>query len=822
MTGLNLSRFENWFLFVRDKLRLDSGRRRLVFLLFSLNALLIAIILLSIRNQEILHNIEYIYVDIEKLVEQLATIEARDVRIVRITATPLPAPTTTPFVVTATTTVTSTPTAPQGAAPPTSTLVPPAPTQTQLPTVTATFAPPIPTATLVPTLTPVPTATPVPTTTPLPTTRPTATPMPPPTDTPLPPDPEPTTILLTASAGTIPADGGSTINIRAQVFDQAGNPIPDGTVVTFKTNGGVFWGSSTVVVITINGVADVVLTSSTSAGTVTVTATSGNVWTSTSVRFVPVMQISKKVDRATAPTGSELIYTILAQNTSGGGEAANLLTLRDSLPAGFTYVSGSTTSVPAGILGAPEISGQELVWTFSPVPYSLAAGDTIQVAFRSLASSTPGIYANRAAISGKEFGTVDTGATASVMLSSATLTSITPAQGCNEAPVMVTIGGTNLMPGITAGLGGWSLNATWVDETTLSATVPQGIAAGVYDLVVTNPDGTSSSLSNAYRAQDCTIPPDTTLESGYLGTYGAEAITSGQGGDDDQVQVLFLQVPDGLSDPLYVRVYDPDCGGALDTQNGLAWDTPFTFTLYGGSGAYTHPDARSIHPDAGIGSGTVLATAVFTENMTTDGGWVVFGPFSAEDGELVIPSAGRDPVRGARIFKFSIVGGPEPPFTPGVGLSDLNVYNVVLSTSPAANTRPADARIFAFSWTFLIPQATSSTPPRLFPFVDLSVTTLNLHNWDYDHAAVGDTVSAGITMTTPSRTIFAPATAVSGDAEEQVSSYSTLDTERSTTWAISCWVQTATVADNLVTFWATDQNGTPLAIFTRSTNVALP
>jgi hypothetical protein len=200
---------------------------------------------------------------------------------------------------------------------------------------------------------------------------------------------------------------------------------------------------------------------------------------------------------------------------------------------------------------------------------------------------------------------------------------------------------------------------------------------------------------------------------------------------------------------------------------------------------------------------------VFTESVALDGNWYVFGPFSATEGELV---------NGKRIFKLSVVGGPEPPFAPGIGFADLNVYNVMLSTSPLMNTMPSGGRVFAFSWTFLIPAASYDVPPLLFPYVDPGVTTVTQHNWDYDNI-VG---TAGITITTPSRTITASGADVSGDAEERSSSYPTLDTERNTTWSVSCWAQTAAVGDNLVTFWTTDQNGTSLAIFAHSTNVAPP
>jgi hypothetical protein len=334
--------------------------------------------------------------------------------------------------------------------------------------------------------------------------------------------------------------------------------------------------------------------------------------------------------------------------------------------------------------------------------------------------------------------------------------------------------------------------------------VPQDIAAGVYDLTVTNPGGASDTLPNAYTALNCGSF-NTTLDSGELATYGVEPGFSARNGDDDQVQVLFLEVPDTTPGLLYIRVFDPDCGGARDVQNGGSWDTPFAYTVYGGGGAYTDSDAQSAHPTTGVSTGIVRATAVFTENAGTDGNWYNFGPFAAADGECI---------SGKCIFKLSVVAGPVPPFPMGSSRSDLNLYNVALSTSPATNTAPAGSRIFAFSWTFLIEPAAYTTPPRMFPYVDASVTTFTQHNWDYDNAITG---TAGITMTTPVRTITVPDAGVSGDDEERSTNHPTFGTERNTTWAVSCWAEPVLVPRNLVTFWATDQNGNDLALFSRST-----
>ena len=51
----------------------------------------------------------------------------------------------------------------------------------------------------------------------------------------------------------------------------------------------------------------------------------------------------------------------------------------------------------------------------------------------------------------------------------------------------------------TASLGGTALtDVTFVDSTSLTATVPWGMDAGAYDLTVANPDGGSATLPDAF------------------------------------------------------------------------------------------------------------------------------------------------------------------------------------------------------------------------------------------------------------------------------------------------------------------------------------
>lgn len=119
------------------------------------------------------------------------------------------------------------------------------------------------------------------------------------------------------------------------------------------------------------------------------------------------------------------------------------------------------------------------------------------------AGLTPGTYHLR--VSTPAAGS-DTLLNAFTVLSSAppSLAVMVPNQGVNTAPVLADIYGSNLAPGVTAALrrSGQAdvalLNIGYVDNTHILATVPAGVAVGSYTLVITNPNGLSAQLPNAY------------------------------------------------------------------------------------------------------------------------------------------------------------------------------------------------------------------------------------------------------------------------------------------------------------------------------------
>ena len=64
-------------------------------------------------------------------------------------------------------------------------------------------------------------------------------------------------------------------------------------------------------------------------------------------------------------------------------------------------------------------------------------------------------------------------------------------------------------------------------------------------------------MAQPVPAEDENIP--------HLVTFGNKAATSW--GDDDFCQIFFFLIPEDFDDPVYIRIFDPDCGGKVDEIN---------------------------------------------------------------------------------------------------------------------------------------------------------------------------------------------------------------------------------------------------------------
>jgi hypothetical protein len=222
-----------------------------------------------------------------------------------------------------------------------------------------------------------------------------------------------------------------------------------------------------------------------------------------------------------------------------------------------------------------------------------------------------------------------------------------------------------------------------------------------------------SSFCQPVPAGDENIP--------YLMTFGNQAETSW--GDDDFSQTFFFLIPETFTQTVFIRIFDPDVGGANDEINGL-WDTRMVYSVYGGVESYTHKDAQETDPKGNYKSGVLLASKSFGENPRYDNNWYTFGPFNPTEGEYVSKFGGY-------IIKI---------ITDGVAGNDGNLYRYYLSTKFDENKPVEGGNAFAFEYSFRMHDNPSEVS-HIYPYVDDRTITVKLSNFDWDSDGFIRTVS---------------------------------------------------------------------------------
>jgi uncharacterized repeat protein (TIGR01451 family) len=140
----------------------------------------------------------------------------------------------------------------------------------------------------------------------------------------------------------------------------------------------------------------------------------GSVTRSHLVTFSPLgrrpLSTDKVADSPTSPAGGQNGYTITVGNPNAG--PVTLSSITDTLPAGFSYVAGST----AGATTAnPSVSGQTLTWNGS---FAVPGGGSTSLSFDVTVGSTAGQQFNNAsATASGGFSVAPTGPTAPITVS---------------------------------------------------------------------------------------------------------------------------------------------------------------------------------------------------------------------------------------------------------------------------------------------------------------------------------------------------------------------------------------------------------------------
>src|SRR5205085_5343513 len=103
--------------------------------------------------------------------------------------------------------------------------------------------------------------------------------------------------------------------------------------------------------------------------------------------------------------------------------------ITDTLPAGFSYVSGSTTGLTTS---DPAVSAQMLTWIG---PFPMAPNSSVSLHFNVIVSSAPGDYFNEAGgTAGGDFTVAGTGPTARITVTTQPTPTPTPEPTATPTP----------------------------------------------------------------------------------------------------------------------------------------------------------------------------------------------------------------------------------------------------------------------------------------------------------------------------------------------------------------------------------------------------
>jgi hypothetical protein len=214
----------------------------------------------------------------------------------------------------------------------------------------------------------------------------------------------------------------------------------------------------------------------------------------------------------------------------------------------------------------------------------------------------------------------------------------------------------------------------------------------------------SAAYSQSAPAVDENIP--------YLVTFGGNSLTSW--GDDDFCQIFFCIIPSSQTDPVYIRVYDPDTGGDLDEVKG-EFNTITEFSVYGGKSCWSDTAAQIFSKNGNFRSGYLLSSKSFGNDPKYDKKWYSFGPFNPSEGEF-------SEKLGGHVFKI---------IAQGISGDDGNLYRYFLSTSPVDNIPVEGGNLFTYKYHLRLSDDQKHIS-QIYPFIDDLTISIEISNFDWD------------------------------------------------------------------------------------------
>ncbi|NOX18420.1 MAG: PKD domain-containing protein [Chlorobi bacterium] len=192
-------------------------------------------------------------------------------------------------------------------------------------------------------------------------------------------------------------------------------------------------------------------------------------------------------------------------------------------------------------------------------------------------------------------------------------------------------------------------------------------------------------------------------------TFGKQA-DPGEG-DNDFIQIFFIQTDAAADDSLTVEIFDADCSGKNDMAFNGAFNSEFLFSLYGGKNAFTASTITTENPSQkDLRKGKLLQQLSVNSETGNDNQWTIFARTNKKEGEYF---------NGSYYFKLIVEG---------ISGDDANVFNL-----RAVNKKGENLRIFNFAPT--IHQLPKSAPAQL-RFYSGESAKFTILNFDADGTAV--------------------------------------------------------------------------------------
>lgn len=277
-------------------------------------------------------------------------------------------------------------------------------------------------------------------------------------------------------------------------------------------------------------------------------------------------------------------------------------------------------------------------------------------------------------------------------------------------------------------------------------------------------------------------------------TFGKDASPSL--GDDDNVQVLFFLLPKSYTSPFYIRVYDPNIGGAYD-EIYKSKDNITRFEIYSGEGVHSNPDAVKHNPDGDFKAGDLIYEEEFGAETDYDKQWYSMGPFNPLDGEFI-------ETFGGYVFKMVVEG---------VQGDGGNLYKCFMSSSESENIAIVGGNIFTYEYCVRL-KSKANEIAHLYPYADSEVVSIKQFNFDLD----GD---GKVVLYSVSKN--GEVGKVSGDNVWSVSNHNITEAERGNSidiqivkkgdWANDAAFYVVNQYDQAVPFFSTPLGGVPKYIY---------